>query len=139
MKTRRTIDQMLAEHPFFQGFAPEHLRVIAGCAQNAHFKADTYPFREGEPASNFYVLRNGKVALEINIPGSGMVQCVEKVFSKPISKERCITSWVLSKLNQSAPATTPSPKWGQAHYAKDPKKRPASPLLGTGDVPTRAF
>ena len=73
MKTRRTIDQMLAEHPFFQGFAPEHLRVIAGCAQNAHFKADTYPFREGEPASNFYVLRRGKVALEINIPGSGMV------------------------------------------------------------------
>ncbi len=73
MKTRRTIDQMLAEHPFFQGLAPEQLQLIAGCAQNAHFKADTYLFHEGEPASTFYILRSGKVALEINIPGPGMV------------------------------------------------------------------
>ncbi len=73
METRRTINQMLAEHPFFRGFAPEHLQVIAGCAQNAHFKADTYLLREGEPAPNFYVLRSGKVALEMNIPGWGTV------------------------------------------------------------------
>jgi CRP/FNR family cyclic AMP-dependent transcriptional regulator len=73
MKTKRTLDHTLAEHPFFQGFAPEHLQLIAGCAQNAHFKAGTYLFHEGEPASNFYILRRGKVALETHIPGPGMV------------------------------------------------------------------
>jgi len=73
MQAKRTMDQILAEHPFFQGIAPELVRVIAGCAQNAHFKADTYLFHEGEPASTFYILRRGKVALETNIPGPGMV------------------------------------------------------------------
>ena len=72
MQTRKTMDQILVEHPFFQGFAPEHIQVIAGCAQNAHYKADTYLFREGEPAATFYIIRGGKVALETNNPGSGM-------------------------------------------------------------------
>ena len=46
MQTKKTIDQILAKHPFFQGFAPEQIQLIAGCAQNAHFKADTYLFHE---------------------------------------------------------------------------------------------
>ncbi len=73
MQTKKTIDQILAKHPFFQGFAPEQIQLIAGCAQNAHFKADTYLFHEAENASTFYLLRSGKVALETNIPGPGMV------------------------------------------------------------------
>jgi len=73
MQTKKTIDQILAEHPFFQGFAPEQIQLIAGCAQNAHFKADRYLFHEAESASAFYLLRSGKVALETNIPGPGMV------------------------------------------------------------------
>jgi CRP-like cAMP-binding protein len=73
MQTKKTIAQMLAEHPFFQGFPPQQIQLIAGCAQNAHFKADTYLFRESEPASTFYLLRIGKVALETNIPAPGTV------------------------------------------------------------------
>jgi CRP-like cAMP-binding protein len=73
MQTKKTIDQILAEHPFFQGFAPEQVQLIAGCAQNAHFKADTYLFREAETASTFYLLRSGKVALETSLPGPGVV------------------------------------------------------------------
>jgi CRP/FNR family transcriptional regulator, cyclic AMP receptor protein len=73
MQTKKTLEQILAEHPFFQGFAPEQIQFLAGCAQNAHFKADTYLFREGEPASNFYILRGGKIALETHMPGPGMV------------------------------------------------------------------
>ena len=73
MKTKRTIDQILADYPFFQEFSPEYLQLIAGCGQNAHFKADTYLFKEGETASHFYILRHGRVALETHIPGPGMV------------------------------------------------------------------
>jgi CRP-like cAMP-binding protein len=73
MQTKKTIDQILAAHPFFQGFAPAQIQIIAGCAHNAQFKADTSLFREAEAASTFYLLRSGKVALETNIPGPGMV------------------------------------------------------------------
>jgi CRP-like cAMP-binding protein len=73
MQTKKTIEQILAEHPFFSGFAPEYVQLLAGCAQNAYFKAGTYLFREGEAASTFYILRSGRVALETNIPGPGVV------------------------------------------------------------------
>jgi CRP/FNR family cyclic AMP-dependent transcriptional regulator len=73
MPTKKTIDQILAKHPFFQAFAPDQIQRIAGCAQNAYYKADTYLFHEAESASTFYLLRSGKVALETNFPASGMV------------------------------------------------------------------
>lgn len=73
MQTKKTIDQMLAEHPFFQGFAPDQIQIIAGCAKNVHYKADMYLFHEAETASTFYLLRSGKVALETNMPGPGIV------------------------------------------------------------------
>lgn len=73
MQTKKTIDQILAEHPFFQGCAPDQIQLIATCAQNAYYKADMYLFHETETASTFYLLRSGKVALETSIPGPGMV------------------------------------------------------------------
>jgi len=60
----RTLEPILANHPFFQGFEPHYMQLITGCASNVRFKAGTYIFREGEPASSFYIVRQGKVALE---------------------------------------------------------------------------
>lgn len=63
------IDQLLAEHPFFAGFDPEQLQLIAGCARNHVFTAGQYLFREGQAAEEFFVVRHGRVALEILPPG----------------------------------------------------------------------
>lgn len=65
----KQIHDILAEHPFFAGFAPEHARLLAGCARNHRFDAGTFVFREGEPANEFYLIRHGRVALEIGGPG----------------------------------------------------------------------
>ncbi|MBI4419145.1 MAG: cyclic nucleotide-binding domain-containing protein [Ignavibacteriales bacterium] len=68
-----TLQPILAEHPFFQKLEPEYLALITGCASNVKFDAGTYIFREGEEAHHFYLIRQGKVGLEIFIPELGPV------------------------------------------------------------------
>jgi CRP/FNR family transcriptional regulator, cyclic AMP receptor protein len=63
------LEKILLQHPFFQGLAPDVIALISGCARNLRFDAGAYLFREGEPATEFYVLREGAVALEIGAPG----------------------------------------------------------------------
>ena len=69
----QTLEPVLAEHPFFQGLAPEYLRVLVGCASNVRFESGQQLFREGEEANEFYLIRHGKVALEVYVPGRGSI------------------------------------------------------------------
>jgi|SRR5450759_324870 len=69
----KTLESILAEHPFFKEFAPEYLQLMKGCASNAFYRAGTHIFREDEDASHFYVIRQGKVALEISAGSLGMI------------------------------------------------------------------
>ena len=57
------------QHPFFAGLDAEIIKLVAGCARNLRFEAGQYLFHEGEPANEFYLVRHGKVALEILPPG----------------------------------------------------------------------
>lgn len=63
------IAEILREHPFFAGFSTEHGDLVAGCARNHRFSAGQYIFHEGQPADEFYLIRHGRVALEITGPG----------------------------------------------------------------------
>ena len=65
----KTLEPMMAEHAFFRDLPPEYLRILVGCASNAVFEAGSYIFREGGDADNFYLIREGLVALETNAPG----------------------------------------------------------------------
>ena len=67
----REIRDLLASEPFFHGLDGAYLDLIAGCGTNIHFDAGVMIFREGEPANTFYVVRKGKVALEIHVPERG--------------------------------------------------------------------
>jgi CRP-like cAMP-binding protein len=67
----RSIDQVLAELPVFEGLSPAYLEFIAGCGANRVFEAGEHLFREGDPADSFYVIRHGRVALEVQAPGRG--------------------------------------------------------------------
>ncbi len=64
-----SLEQILQEHPFFAGAPAELVRLVAGCARNHLFQAGEYLFHEGEPANEFFLIRHGKVALEIGAPG----------------------------------------------------------------------
>jgi len=60
----KTLESMLAEHPFFQGLAAHHLHMIAHRASEDIFREQGYIFSEGEKAGKFYAIYKGKVALE---------------------------------------------------------------------------
>ena len=67
----RTLEGILAEHPFFSGWAPRYLQLAVGCASNVRFNAGEFLFQEGKEANAFYLIRKGKVALEVVLPGRG--------------------------------------------------------------------
>lgn len=46
-----------------------HVQLLADCAMRSHFKAGQVIFREGESASRFYLIENGRVALESSTLG----------------------------------------------------------------------
>ena len=64
-----TMDRILGEHPFFADFPPEYAELVAGCARNHAFHAGEYLIRESDPADSFFLIRHGKVALEIAAAG----------------------------------------------------------------------
>jgi CRP-like cAMP-binding protein len=67
--TVRDIGRLLAEHPFFDGLDDDVLALLVGCATNVHFHAGDVMFRGGTRADWFYVVRTGRVALELVAPG----------------------------------------------------------------------
>ncbi len=64
---------ILAAHPFLKDLDSHHLELIVGCASNVRFDPGQFIFRDGEEANQFYVLRHGKVALEIVAPQRGPI------------------------------------------------------------------
>jgi CRP/FNR family transcriptional regulator, cyclic AMP receptor protein len=67
------LEHILKEHAFFAGFAEDQVALVSGCARNHRFDAGQYLFREGEPANEFFLIRHGKVALEIAAPGQSPI------------------------------------------------------------------
>jgi len=70
MKTE-TMEELLGSYPFFAGLSADAVRLMARCASNVHFPADDYIFTEGELANRFYVIRRGRVTLQIHSPARG--------------------------------------------------------------------
>jgi CRP-like cAMP-binding protein len=62
------ITAALTAHPFLEGFPPKYLDKLSQLAFVATFDADQIVFREGDPSSFFYLIVEGKVALEICTP-----------------------------------------------------------------------
>jgi CRP/FNR family transcriptional regulator, cyclic AMP receptor protein len=71
--TIETFEKTLGAHPFFQGLEPHHLDTIVGCTANVVFSAGEFIFRDEQAADRFYVIRHGKVAVEVFAPGRGAI------------------------------------------------------------------
>ncbi|HVA00911.1 MAG TPA: cyclic nucleotide-binding domain-containing protein [Terriglobia bacterium] len=67
------LERILAEHPFFKGMDERYLELLTGCASNVRFEAGQYIFHAEEEANRFYLLRQGKVALEAFAPERGSI------------------------------------------------------------------
>ena len=56
-------------HPFFKRFNPEFLSILEGGASLAEFEPDSLLFRENERATRQFLLTEGLVALDFEVPG----------------------------------------------------------------------
>jgi CRP/FNR family transcriptional regulator, cyclic AMP receptor protein len=63
----------IAAHPLLQGMDPKHLELLSACAMPIRLPKGHLIFREGELASRFYLILQGKVALEARILGGETV------------------------------------------------------------------
>jgi CRP/FNR family cyclic AMP-dependent transcriptional regulator len=68
-----TIEQYLPRHPFFEGLDAGVIGFIAGCARHVHFHEGEHLFREGEPSDTFFVIRRGRVSIEVRAPAGPVV------------------------------------------------------------------
>ncbi len=69
----QTLERVLADHPFFEGWSPQYVQLLTGCAANVRFSPGDYIVREGDAADHFYLIRHGKVAIETESPGQGAI------------------------------------------------------------------
>lgn len=68
-----SLGKIIKEHPFFANLIPEYIELIAGCASLVKFDKDHMVLKEGEAADNFYLIREGKISVEISVPHGGAV------------------------------------------------------------------
>ncbi len=65
------MEATLTAHPFLAGLSPHHLSLVAECASLVNFAANQVIFTAGEEARKFYLVRFGRVAVEIHRPRRG--------------------------------------------------------------------
>ena len=68
-----TLERILAEHPFFAHLELRHLQLLVGCTTNVRFPAGQFICREGQEANQFYLIRQGKAAVEVMTPQRGPI------------------------------------------------------------------
>jgi len=69
----KTLDVILADHPFFKELKAQQLKFLAGCSSNVRFEPEAFLYREEDEANNFFVIREGKVAVESYSPKRGAI------------------------------------------------------------------
>lgn len=67
------LQKIVAEHRFFAGLDEVRCAVVCGCAKNVRFEPGRYLVHEGDRPGMFYLLRQGRVALEVFSPRRGAV------------------------------------------------------------------
>lgn len=67
----KSLERIIREHPFFSGLDEAFIQLVCGCAKNVRFEAGQYLFHEGGAADQLFLVRHGRVALEVDAPGRG--------------------------------------------------------------------
>jgi CRP/FNR family cyclic AMP-dependent transcriptional regulator len=69
----RTLEQLIADHPFWKGLNPHYFPLLNEYASEERFGLQQQIFQEGSDANHFYLIHAGRVALETFVPGRGVV------------------------------------------------------------------
>lgn len=65
----QTLEQTLSHVPFLADLSLYQLEQVARCAEPVAFSANQFIFHQGDEADHFYIITQGKVAVEVVVPG----------------------------------------------------------------------
>jgi CRP/FNR family cyclic AMP-dependent transcriptional regulator len=69
----QTLEPVIRQQSFFRGMQEQHIELITGCALNVFFAEGQFIAREGDPADEFYLVREGTAAIECRIAHRGVM------------------------------------------------------------------
>ena len=70
---KQSLARSLKEHSLVHGLLDGHIEFLSGCARNMRITAGRFLFREGNAADELYLVRSGKIALEVHDGARGPV------------------------------------------------------------------
>jgi CRP-like cAMP-binding protein len=70
---KKGIEGVPGQQPFLRGMTAGQLAALAECSFEARFEEGRFLFHEGQDADNFYLLREGRVSIELHAPERGVV------------------------------------------------------------------
>jgi CRP/FNR family transcriptional regulator, cyclic AMP receptor protein len=68
-----SLAELVSSHPLLAGLPGDTVANVAGCAQNVSFGSGELLLAEGEAADTLYLLRRGRVAIEVHSPERGPI------------------------------------------------------------------
>jgi CRP/FNR family transcriptional regulator, cyclic AMP receptor protein len=66
-KDAKDLKHILEGHAFLKDLPSRYLDLLVGCASNHRFEDGSYLFHIGQPADKFYLIRSGRVGLELEM------------------------------------------------------------------------
>lgn len=65
------LTRALKEHALISKLPEAHVAFLSGCTKNVRYDEDEYVFKEGQEANQLFLVRRGKIALEVYDPQGG--------------------------------------------------------------------
>ncbi len=65
------LEKQIIQHPFFADMQSDYVELLSGCCRHSVFHAGDTIHSEGDEASSFFAIRQGRVAIEVDVPGRG--------------------------------------------------------------------
>jgi CRP/FNR family cyclic AMP-dependent transcriptional regulator len=69
----QSIEELLAHHQLLRGLPVDVVAQVAGCSRNVVFHPGELLLAEGDAADTFYLLRRGRVSIDVHAPGRGPI------------------------------------------------------------------
>jgi len=64
----------LKEHPFFADLPDPTINLLGGCGHNEVYKPETLLASEGAEANEFFIIRRGRVAIQLHAAATGLAR-----------------------------------------------------------------
>ena len=70
----KSMKEVIATQPFFDGLEHQYLTLFAGCASHRSFNEGKFLLKENKQSTQFFIIKEGKVAVEVFAGNKGTIR-----------------------------------------------------------------